>query len=39
MANIYTQKIIHIIENKFGKLKIIGDGYSLYYVPFIDITF
>jgi hypothetical protein len=37
MANIYTQKIIQIIENKFGTLKRIGDGYSLYYVPSIDV--
>jgi len=37
MANIHTQKVIQLIENKFGKLKKIGDGYSLYYVPSADI--
>lgn len=37
MANTYTQKIIQLVENKFGKLKRIGDGYSLYYVPSTDI--
>ncbi len=37
MANLYYQKIIKKIEDKFGKMKRIGSGYTLYHVPSVDI--
>lgn len=37
MANLYYQKIIQQIEDKFGKMKRLGSGYTLYHIPAIDI--
>jgi len=37
MANIYYQNILQKVEAKFGKTKRIGSGYTLYYVPSVDI--
>jgi hypothetical protein len=37
MANLYYQKIIQKIEDKFGKIKRMGSGYTLYHIPAIDI--
>jgi len=37
MANEFYQNIIKKIETKFGKIKRIGLGYTLYHIPAIDI--
>ncbi|TAL68028.1 MAG: hypothetical protein EPN82_11545 [Bacteroidetes bacterium] len=36
MANIFTRNVITSLEEKHGKLKRLGDGYSLYLIPSID---
>jgi hypothetical protein len=37
MANLHKDRVIKILEDKFGKLKNIGDSYSLYVIPSIDV--
>jgi hypothetical protein len=36
MAKEYKQKIINILKEKYGEVKCIGDGQSLYYIPSAD---
>lgn len=37
MANEFYKNIIKTIEDKFGKMKRIGSGYTLYHIPAIDV--
>lgn len=37
MANKYRSKIVKKLEEKYGKLKSIGEGHSLFLIPSVDI--
>jgi hypothetical protein len=39
MANIYYKNILEKIEAVFGKVKRIGSGHTLYYIPSVDTIF